>query len=46
MQGSGIVFLGNFAGMVAGLVLSPPSSTNVSKTVGGSLFIYRTTPTF
>lgn len=29
MQGMGIVFLGNFAGMVAGLVLSPPPSTNI-----------------
>ena len=38
MQGTGIVFLGNFAGMVAGLVLSPPPSINISKTVGGSLF--------
>ncbi|NJO65188.1 MAG: hypothetical protein HC836_45910 [Richelia sp. RM2_1_2] len=38
MQGAGIVFLGNFAGMVAGLVLSPPPSTNIPKTVGGSLF--------
>ena len=38
MQGAGIVFLGNFAGMVAGLVLSPPPSINVPKTISGSLF--------
>ncbi|NJN13154.1 MAG: hypothetical protein HC815_36635 [Richelia sp. RM1_1_1] len=38
MQGAGIVFLGNFAGMVAGLVLSPPPSINVPKTIIGSLF--------
>jgi hypothetical protein len=34
MQGMGIVFLGNFSGMVGGLVLSPPPS----KTIGGTLF--------
>ena len=38
MQGLGIVFLGNFAGMVAGLVLSPPPSTNIPKVIYGSLF--------
>ena len=38
MQGAGIVFLGNFAGMVAGLVLSPPPSTNIPKVIIGSLF--------
>ena len=38
MQGTGIVFLGSFSGMVAGLVLSPPASINISKTIGGSLF--------
>ncbi|MGB3655580.1 MAG: hypothetical protein WBA41_30830 [Rivularia sp. (in: cyanobacteria)] len=37
MQGAGIVFLGNFAGMVAGLVLSPPPSINVPKTISSSL---------
>ena len=37
IQGIGIVFLGNFAGMVAGLVLSPPPSINVPKTISGSL---------
>ncbi|BAY84514.1 MAG: hypothetical protein KI793_06025 [Rivularia sp. (in: Bacteria)] len=38
MQGVGIVFLGNFSGMVAGLVLSPPPSTNIPKVIIGSLF--------
>ena len=38
MQSVGIVFLGSFSGMVAGLVLSPPASINISKTIGGSLF--------
>ena len=38
MQGAGIVFLGNFAGMVAGLVLSPPQQTNIPKVIYGSLF--------
>lgn len=36
MQGIGIVFLGNFSGMVTGLVLSPPS-INIPKVIGGSL---------
>ena len=38
IQGVGIVFLGNFSGMIAGFMLSPPPSINISKTVGGSLF--------
>ena len=38
MQGAGIVFLGNFSGMVAGLVLSPPPSISVPKVIIGSLF--------
>ncbi|MEO1558192.1 MAG: hypothetical protein AAFS12_00720 [Cyanobacteria bacterium J06632_19] len=38
VQGVGIVFLGNFSGMVVGFMLSPPTSINVSKTVCGSLF--------
>ncbi len=38
MQGAGIVFLGNFAGMIAGLALSPPPSINVPKVIYGSLF--------
>ena len=38
IQGMGIVFMGNFSGMVAGLALSPPLSINVPKTIGGSLF--------
>lgn len=38
VQGVGIVFLGNFSGMVAGFMLSPPASINISKTVVGSLF--------
>lgn len=38
IQGMGIVFLGNFSGMVVGLVLSPPSSINVPKVIGSSLF--------
>lgn len=38
IQGIGIVFMGNFSGMVAGLVLSPPPSINVPKVIGSSLF--------
>ncbi len=38
MQGVGIVLLGNFSGVVAGLALSPPTSINVPKVVGSSLF--------
>jgi hypothetical protein len=38
MQGMGIVFLGNFSGMVAGLALSPPQEINVPKIIGSSLF--------
>ena len=38
MQGMGIVFLGNFSGMVAGLALSPPQEINVPKVIYGSLF--------
>ena len=38
MQGTGIVFLSSFSGMVAGLVLSPPASTNIPKIIYGSLF--------
>ena len=38
MQGMGIVFLGNFSGMVAGLALSPPQEINVPKVIGSSLF--------
>ncbi|MEO1372936.1 MAG: hypothetical protein AAFW70_01145 [Cyanobacteria bacterium J06635_10] len=38
IQGIGIVFMGNFSGMVAGLVLSPPPSINVPKVIGTSLF--------
>ncbi|MGB3649906.1 MAG: hypothetical protein WBA41_01660 [Rivularia sp. (in: cyanobacteria)] len=38
MQGIGIVFLGNFSGMVTGLVLSPPPSINIAKVIGSSLF--------
>ena len=38
VQGVGIVFLGNFSGMVVGLILSPSTSINISKTVCGSLF--------
>ncbi|MEA5594774.1 hypothetical protein [Rivularia sp. UHCC 0363] len=38
MQGMGIVFLGNFSGMVAGFVLSPPQEINVPKVIGSSLF--------
>ena len=38
MQGAGIIFLGNFSGIVAGLVLSPPPSTNIPKVIYGSLF--------
>ncbi len=37
VQSVGIVFLGNFSGMVTGLVLSPPQSTNIPKVIGGSL---------
>ncbi|NJM23179.1 MAG: hypothetical protein HC907_33205 [Richelia sp. SM1_7_0] len=37
MQGMGIVFLGNFSGMVAGLALSPPQEINVPKIIGSSL---------
>ncbi|NJN13701.1 MAG: hypothetical protein HC815_39770 [Richelia sp. RM1_1_1] len=37
MQGMGIVFLGNFSGMVAGLALSP-QEINVPKIIGSSLF--------
>ena len=38
MQGMGILFLGNFSGMVAGFVLSPPQEINVPKVIGSSLF--------
>lgn len=38
IQGMGIVFMGNFSGMVAGLALSPPPSINVPKVIGSSLF--------
>lgn len=38
MQGVGIVFLGNFSGMVAGFALSPPPSIDVPKVIGNSLF--------
>ena len=38
IQGVGIVFLGNFSGMVTGLVLSPPSSINIPKVISSSLF--------
>ncbi len=38
MQSVGIVFLGSFSGMVAGLVLSPPPSINIPKVIIGSLF--------
>ncbi|BAY84667.1 hypothetical protein NIES267_41630 [Calothrix parasitica NIES-267] len=38
MQGVGIVFLGSFSGMVAGLVLSPPPSIKIPKVIIGSLF--------
>ncbi|MGF1672149.1 MAG: hypothetical protein ACFCUV_00495 [Rivularia sp. (in: cyanobacteria)] len=38
IQGIGIVFLGNFSGMVAGFVLSPPQEINVPKVIGSSLF--------
>ncbi|MBE9212859.1 hypothetical protein IQ247_09160 [Plectonema cf. radiosum LEGE 06105] len=37
IQGIGIVFLGNFSGMVAGFVLSP-QEINVPKVIGSSLF--------
>lgn len=38
IQGIGIVFVGNFSGMVAGLALSPPPSIDIPKTIGSSLF--------
>lgn len=38
IQGMGIVFLGNFSGMVAGLALSPAPSINVPRVIGNSLF--------
>ena len=38
IQGVGIVFLGNFSGMISGLALSPPPSIDVPKVVGSSLF--------
>ena len=38
IQGIGVVFLGNFSGMVAGLALSPPPSIDIPKVIVGSLF--------
>ena len=36
IQGMGIVFMGNFSGMVAGLALSPPPSIDIPKVIGSS----------
>ncbi|MGB3639124.1 MAG: hypothetical protein WBA39_16350 [Rivularia sp. (in: cyanobacteria)] len=41
MQGAGIVLNGNFAGMVAGLVLYPPQDTNIPKVIYGPMSIFK-----
>ncbi|MEM7556449.1 MAG: hypothetical protein AAF378_20580 [Cyanobacteria bacterium P01_A01_bin.84] len=38
IQGIGIVFVGNFSGLVTGLALSPPPSIDIPKVIVGSLF--------